>query len=79
MKYRCRYGHIANDPDYCRACLGNDYQVMPVQPAPEPAAPAPEPEAKPEELTPVIEPVSLVDLIGEAAALPVSKYPGRKR
>lgn len=70
MKYQCRHGHIANDPDYCRACLSSNYGVTPVEQAQ--AAP---PESRPEELTPVLDPVA------EAASLPEFKHahPSRKR
>lgn len=74
MKYICRFGHIANDPDYCRQCLADNYGVKPSE---EPVLMASfnpvEPESKPEELTPVLERVD------EGAPLPVSKAFPRKR
>ncbi len=80
MKFKCRMNHIAEDPDYCRACLGNDYQVRPVEVMEEAyytgatgGAGGPG-EEKPEELTPIIEPLY------EGLPLPVSKHgSGKKR
>lgn len=72
MKYKCQKGHVANDPDYCRACLAEAYAVSPWLQEESPA-PAPYVEEKPEELTPVITPVV------EGEALPVAKHHGRKR
>ena len=80
MKFKCRMGHVGSDPDFCRACLGSDFGVKPVE---EPAA-----EAKPEERTPIIEPKYAVikhspadDVVttevSEGSFLPEAKHPSK--